>query len=217
LQTKVLLFDFDGTLADSLAAGVEIFNALSQEFNFLPIEPENLAAARAMPARQLMKAHGIPLAAVPIIAARGLKLLRSRMESIQPFPGIPAALTELRSMGFILGILTSNSRENVEIFLQRNEITVFDFISPSSRLFGKAHDLRKILRRKKWKPEEMVYLGDECRDLEAASEAGIPAIGVTWGYNTAPSLAALAPAALLNHPEEIPRFFTPRGTNPHPA
>jgi phosphoglycolate phosphatase len=204
---SLILFDFDGTLADSMQAGVEIFNTLSDEFGFRPIEADGLSAARAMSARQLMKEHGIPLASVPKIAARGLKLLRIRMESIDPFPGIPEALVALRKQGFTIGLLTSNSKENVEAFLQQHQLPPFDFISPSSRLFGKAHDLQKILRKRKLKPDDVIYIGDECRDLEAAREVGIPAIGVTWGFNTAEALGGLEPAALLNHPSEIPRFF----------
>lgn len=129
------------------------------------------------------------------------------MESIQPFAGIPDALDELRSMGFVIGLLTSNSRENVEVFLRNHNLPPFDFVSPSSRLFGKAHDLQKILRKRRVQAADVFYIGDECRDLEAARDVGIPALGVTWGFNTAEALAEFRPAALLEEPLEIPRFF----------
>lgn len=190
-----------------MQVGVEIFNTLSEEFGFRPIEPGGLPAARSMSARQLMKVHGISLSSVPKIAARSLKLLRMRMETIDPFPGIPEALGELRKQGLSVALLTSNSKENVEAFLHHHRLPPFEFISPSSRLFGKAHDLQKILRKRKLKPDDVVYIGDECRDLEAARDVGIPAIGVTWGFNTAEALSEFEPAALLNHPSEISRFF----------
>lgn len=204
---SLALFDFDGTLADTLQAGVEIFNTLSDEFGFLPIPPGGLPAARAMSARQLMKAHGISIASVPKIAARGLKLLRARMDTIDPFPGIPEALAGLRDLGLEVALLTSNSKENVEVFLRRHSLPPFSFISPSSRLFGKAHDLQKILRKRRLKPRDVVYIGDECRDLEAAREVGIRCIGVTWGFNTPEALAEFHPAALLHAPQDIPGYF----------
>lgn len=200
-----------------MQAGVEIFNTLSEEFGFRPIEPGGLTAARAMSARELMKVHGISLSAVPKIAARGLKLLRARMRNIDPFPGIPEALAALRRQGLSIGLLTSNSKENVETFLSEHKLPPFDFISPSSRLFGKAHDLQKILRKRKLKADEVIYIGDECRDMEAAREVGIPAIGVTWGFNTAEALREFEPVALLDHAAQIAPFLTSfPSPPPHP-
>jgi phosphoglycolate phosphatase len=209
LQTKVLLFDFDGTLADTLKPAHAIFNQLAGEFGFRSMPEAELPEARQMSARQIMKAYGISMKMVPRVAARGLSLLKENMESIQPFPGIMETLFTLKEQGFILGILTSNSEANVRIFLQKHELEIFDFVRSSSRLFGKAREIRQILKKGRWQPEDVIFLGDECRDIEAGHEAGLRVVAVTWGYNAPKALAALKPMALIDAPHSIPGWIDP--------
>lgn len=210
----VYIFDFDGTLADTFAVAVTIFNQLSTEFGFRPVRDEELEATRKMSAKEVMVAHGISKTALPRIAARGLSMLHRRMGEVLPFEGIPGILHTLRERGHRLGILTSNSAENVQLFLDRNDLAIFDFVQPSSRLFGKARELRSLLKRNRWKPSEVLFVGDECRDIEAAHKVRIPVVGVTWGFNTPDALSALKPLALLNRPAELLCGFEPPGSNP---
>lgn len=204
MQTpKVLIFDFDGTLADTLPVAIGIFNTMSREFSFRPVEDDDLPVVRKMSTLQIMDYFGISLTSVPRIAARALKLLRERVDEILPFPEVPATLRALKERGFILGILTSNSEENVTAFLRRNDLEVFDFIQSSSRLLGKARVIRSILKRNRWTPGEVLLFGDECRDIEAAHKAKIPVAAVTWGFNTKETLEALSPTFVFDRPEDI--------------
>jgi len=201
---KTILFDFDGTLADSFVIAVGIFNQLSSEFGYRPVQDAEIPAARKMGARQVMQEFGIRATVMPALAQRGLRLLHERIADIKPFAGIPEVLSELKSQGHRLGILTSNSKDNVTAFLKRHDLEIFEFICSSSRLFGKAREIRRLLKEKKISPQEVIFIGDECRDIEAGHKAGIQMIAVTWGYNTPEALAALRPALLVDHPEEIP-------------
>ena len=203
LHTKVLLFDFDGTLADTLRPAHAIFNQLSEEFGFRSMPEEELPQARQMSAREIIKSYGISMKSVPKVAARGLSLLKGRMNEIEPFPGIVETLQDLKKQGFILGILTSNSEANVRIFLQRHELEFFDIVRSSSRLFGKAREIRHLLKKGRWQAKEVLFIGDECRDIEAGHEAGLRVLAVTWGYNTSSALAALHPMALIDSPNQI--------------
>jgi phosphoglycolate phosphatase len=126
---------------------------------------------------------------------------------VQPFAGIPEMLRLLKQEGFILGILTSNSEENVNLFLQRHNLELFDFVRSSSRLFGKAREIRGILKKGRWAKEEVIFIGDECRDIEASHKAGVRVAAVSWGFNTPEALLALQPAALLHEPQEISRLL----------
>lgn len=206
-SSQVLIFDFDGTLADTFGVGLGIFNQLSAEFGFRPIQEHEIPAARKMTARQLIPAYGISLRKVPQIASRGLKLLHARMGEVEPFAGIPDALRKLKARGFTLGILTSNSEDNVRLFLERHQLELFDFVCTSSRLFGKAREIRRLLKKFRWQKDRVVLFGDECRDIEAARETGLPIVAVTWGFNTPEALRALSPAALLEEPGQLLEFF----------
>ncbi len=197
---KLLLFDFDGTIADTLQNGLDILNEMAAEFGYRPLLGDDIEVARNMTTRQLMRYLGISTARLPMISLRGIKLLRSRMHRIQPIPDIPELLYQLRDEKIPMGILTSNSEENVHTFLGRHHLEIFSFIRSSSRLFGKAHEIRTILRTYKLDAKEIIFIGDETRDVEAAHHTKVPIVAVGWGYNTRKVLEAQKPQAIIEHP-----------------
>jgi phosphoglycolate phosphatase len=202
-RPELLLFDFDGTVADTLQCGLEILNAMAPEFGYRRLEDADLPRARDMRTRELMKFLGIPATRLPKIAKRGKQELNKRMDEIHPLAGMAGIVRDLHAAGFRLGILTSNSEENVAAFLKKFGLEVFDFIYTSSKLAGKARVIRRILREKKLKPGQVLFVGDEVRDIEAAQETGIHMAAVTWGYNSRDSLLSLAPDHLVESPAEL--------------
>jgi phosphoglycolate phosphatase len=202
-RPKLLLFDFDGTVADTFQCGLEILNSMAGEFRFRPLEEADLPRARDMRTRELIKFLGIPATRLPKISQRGKEELNLRMDSIQPFHGMVDILRSLHAGGFRLGILTSNSEDNVAVFLKKFGIEIFDFVCTSSKLTGKARVIRKILKDHKLKPRQVLLVGDEVRDIEAAQETGIHMAAVTWGYNSRKSICELNPDHLIETPEEL--------------
>ncbi|PWU05981.1 MAG: carotenoid oxygenase [Verrucomicrobia bacterium] len=200
---ELLIFDFDGTIADTFQNGLDILNELAPEFGYRPLFGDDVEAARNMTTRQLMRFLGISLSRLPAISFRGVKLLHSRMHRIHPISGIPAVLHKLRESGFSMGILTSNSEENVTAFLRRHHLEIFSFIRSSSRLFGKAHEINTILRSYSLAPQKVIFIGDETRDIEAAHRSKVPIVAVGWGYNTSEALRAQKPQALVEHPSDL--------------
>lgn len=202
-RPKLLLFDFDGTVADTFQCGLEILNSMAPEFGFRRLEEPDVPLARDMRTRELIKFLGIPATRLPKISQRGKEELNLRMDSIQPFNGMVDILRSLHADGFRLGILTSNSEENVAVFLKKYSIEIFDFVHTSSKLTGKARVVRKILKEHKLKPKHVLLVGDEVRDIEAAQETGIHMAAVTWGYNSRKSISELNPDHLIEAPEEL--------------
>ena len=202
-RPRLLLFDFDGTVADTFQCGLEILNLMAPEFRYRRLEEADVARARDMRTRELTKFLGIPATRLPKISKRGKEELNKRMDKIQPFEGMVDLVRNLHAGGFRLGILTSNSEENVAVFLKKFGIELFDFVCTSSKLTGKARVIRKILKEHKLKPMQVLLVGDEVRDIEAAQETGIHMAAVTWGYNSRKSLGALNPDHLIETPEEL--------------
>lgn len=200
---ELLLFDFDGTVADTLEVSHGILNDLAAEFRFKHLPREELEAARAMGTRQFIRHLGISNWRVPRIAKRGLQLLHERIESVNPIEGMPEVLARLHGRGHRIGILTSNSESNVAAFLSRHDLPYFHFVKTSSKLFGKASQMRKILKAEKVAPADALYVGDETRDVEAAKESGLRMAAVTWGYNSKAALEAMSPDHLLHKPAEL--------------
>ena len=91
----------------------------------------------------------------------------------------------------------------MEAFLTRHHLPYFEFVRCSSKLFGKGREIRRILRQEKLSPSEILYIGDETRDIEAAKETGLRMAAVTWGYNSESALLAMAPDHLISSPGEL--------------
>ena len=200
---KLVIFDFDGTIADTFDAGVRILNKLAGEFGFRALDPRDLEKARDMRTHQLVRFLGVPARKMSRIARRGSEELHSCIDAIQPLRGMPEALHELRRLGYSLGIITSNTELNVQIFLRNHGLELFDFIRCSSKLLGKARMIRSVIRRQHVHAVDILFVGDETRDIEACQKVGIRIAAVTWGYNSRRSLVAMKPDFVFDDPQEL--------------
>jgi HAD superfamily hydrolase (TIGR01509 family) len=202
-MTKVIIFDFDGTLADTIDILLSITNRLSAEFGFKSATKEELAQLSHLNSWQILQYSGISIFKFPLLIRRLKAELHSELPHIQLFPGIKEVLVELKKRGFQLGIITSNSRENVWTSLEKNGLqSLFTFIYSGST-FGKHKVINKWLRRENINPEQVVYVGDEIRDIDAAKKTGIKVIAVGWGFNSQEALAAQNPDFLIERPQEL--------------
>ncbi len=198
-RPRLLLFDFDGTIADTFDDGFEILNKLAIEFGFRPLRVEDLGKARDMRTRELMKFLGIPMTRMSRIARRGSEELHERMPGVKPLAGLPELLRGLHAAGYQLGIVTSNSESNVRLFLQKFDLDLFDFIRSSSKLLGKAREIRGVIKSLKIPASDILFIGDETRDIEASQKAGIRIAAVTWGYNSRRSIEAMKPDYIFDN------------------
>jgi HAD superfamily hydrolase (TIGR01549 family) len=203
MSTRAMIFDFDGTIADTFVAVVTVLNSLAGEFGYRVATPDELPVLRSLRPIELAQAIGLAWPQVPRLVARVRKEMARNMAAVAPFSGIPQALGALRERGIRLGMLTSNSRENVEIFLAHNPSLQFDFVSTGSGLFSKQHRLKRVLRRERLHVSEVCYVGDEVRDIEAAQAVGARMVAVTWGFSAAQLLAASKPEHLIAEPAEL--------------
>jgi phosphoglycolate phosphatase len=201
---KTLVFDFDGTIADTLGETRLIFNRLAPDYGIRQVAEHELEQLRHLSLKALLDHLGIPKRRVPALISRGTLMMRGNITQLRLIDGMPEVLVELRRHVSRFGILTSNASENVDLFLRNHGLREqFDFISSTSKLTGKAKHLRAIRKTFSLEPEELLYIGDELRDVKASQKAGIPIAAVTWGFNSRQSLAASKPNHLFDRPEEF--------------
>lgn len=201
---KVIIFDFDGTIADSFAAVLKITNRLAAEFGYAPARPEDIPRLKNLSSREIVKQSRVSPFKLPFLLRRLRGELNREMDQLEPIAGMKPALLALKQQGYSLGIVTSNSCENVIAFLKAQGLdTIFDFVGSGLALFGKAQVIQRILRQHRFNPKDVMYVGDETRDIEAARKIGIKVISVSWGYNSSQALAAENPDFLIHHPEEL--------------
>jgi phosphoglycolate phosphatase len=195
-----LIFDFDGTICDSFGAIEKILKT-----NFPEIKYSNISTlkARELGIKELIKKSKIPKHKIPKILAVGRREMSKHVPFLITFPEMKSVLEKL-SISNTLGILTSNSVKNVNLFLNKNKIDkYFNFVHSEITLFGKHKKLEKLLRKYSLTPEKTYYVGDETRDTEAAKKAGLKSVSVTWGFESEKLLQKSNPDIIINSPKEL--------------
>jgi phosphoglycolate phosphatase-like HAD superfamily hydrolase len=204
MTVKVIMFDFDGTLADTLDTLVTITNRLALEFGYKPTAPEQLAQIRNLSSREIVMQSGISIFKIPFLLKKIKGNLHNEIQYLNSIPGIKEALIQLKYEGNILGILTSNSEENVRIFLNKQGMEeLFSFVYSETTLFSKHKIIRKFMKENYLSSEEIVYVGDETRDIESSKKIPIKVIAVSWGFNSREVLAKHKPDFLIHKPSEL--------------
>ncbi|MGZ8323614.1 MAG: HAD hydrolase-like protein, partial [Rhodoplanes sp.] len=148
---------------------------------------------RGSSARQILEWLGVPLWKVPIIARHMRALKTQHLHEIALFPGVDRVLAELAARETVLAIVSSDSEDNVRRTLgPHNERRIAHYACQSS-LFGKRTKFRAILKRTGIPPAQMIAIGDETRDAEAARAVGAAFGAVSWGYASVDALRTHAP------------------------
>lgn len=201
---KTILFDFDGTLANTLKTVVEIYNKVAPEYNCKMVELEDVSRLQAMTISHLMKEQGISHITLAILLVRVRKELHINIDHVKPFFGIEEQLQTLKKMGYQLGIMSSNSQKNVHTFLESNNMKhLFDFVHTSKNIFGKHTAIKRIISNLSLQTNDVVYVGDETRDIEACKKIGVKIAAVSWGYNLPEVLQAMQPDVLIDEPHSL--------------
>ena len=209
MKYQTLVFDFDGTIADTLGETRRIFNELAPQYGIRQVEEQELEALRHLSLKQLLSHLAIPKRRLPALISRGTGMMRANITRLQLIEGMGEVIVEMRRHVESFGILTSNAPANVDLFLRTHGLReAFDFISSTSKLTGKSKHLKAIRKTFSLRPEAMLYIGDELRDVKASQKAGIPIAAVTWGFNSPESLAAERPDHLFHQPSDFLRLLS---------
>ncbi|MFH1972673.1 MAG: HAD-IA family hydrolase [archaeon] len=201
---KIIIFDFDGTIANTFLVVEEYGIELSKKYS-IEINPKE---ARNIGLKKLLFKTKISKFKIPKHIKEVKKRIKSRIKKdIKIYRGMKGVLTKL-SKKYHLGIISSNSESNIRKFLMKyNMLNLFDFIYSDTSLFGKHNILKRLCKKQKFALNEVVYIGDEDRDIRAAKKLGIEIIAVSWGFNSKNLLKKEKPSFLVNSPHEILKIF----------
>src|SRR4051794_19506556 len=205
MRTRLAIFDFDGTLADSFSWFLGVVNRLADEHRFRRIEEHEIETLRGLAAGQVVAHLGVPAWKLPGVARSMRQQMARDIDHITLFPGVDRLLQGLARREIRIAIVTSNSIRNVRQVLGPGNAALIQHYACGVSLFGKQAKLRAILRRSGFSAAEAICIGDEVRDLEAAHAAGIAFGAVSWGYTNPEALRAHAPQEVFASPEEILR------------
>ena len=195
------MFDFDGTIADSLPVLAECLNNHITRYGLKTIA--NVDSVRDKEAHAIMKELGLSLFKFSFLVQRVRKEVRLKIHTLKPFPHMVEVLTELHQKGIPLGIITSNSVDNVKFFLRTHDIDFFTHVYGGSSIFGKKKVLKCFLRTHAVNASEVVYVGDEARDIDAARYNHVQSAAVTWGFNSERMLRERNPDYVISDPRAL--------------
>ena len=211
---RLAIFDFDGTLADSLPWFRTSFQETIARFDLAPASPEELEAMRGLSARAIMARLKVSMWQLPAIVSDMRRRKLAAAGETPLFAGIPAMLADLQRLGIRTAIVSSDSEASVRLVLgpTASLITRFDC---GAAVFGKHWKFRRVARGLGAKPSETICIGDELRDIDAARAAGMDSGAVAWGYALPAALQAAGPTHLFNAIDEITqRLAPPHSTQP---
>jgi phosphoglycolate phosphatase len=202
MRYRLVIFDFDGTLADSMHWFLRVLDDAAVRYRFGRVAAGDLERLRGLGARELMRHLGIAPWKSPLIAG----YMRRRLAedtSLALFPGISGVLRDLADGGVALAVVTSNSESTVRRVLGSENVARIRGFQCGASVFGKARRFRRVLRDTGIPAHQALCVGDEIRDAEAARVAGIPFGAALWGYTTEAGLRGQDPAHLFHTPDDI--------------
>lgn len=203
MNYDLLIFDFDGTLADTFPWLIGIVNDIAQKHNYEPIKQEQLEEFRKVGTHKLIKKYKIPLWKIPVLGKEFQNRMEEDIHRISLFDGIASVLKNLANEGITMALVSSNKEINVRKVLGTRISNLFSYIECDVPTFRKHNSFNKLLKVSKTTAEKTLCIGDEIRDMEAARKSRIDFAAVAWGYSDITALRALSPAFVFENVEDI--------------
>lgn len=202
MRTKTVLFDFDGTIADTFLLVVDIFYKLRPR----PIifSKKDVDKLRGMALLEVTRELDVKWWQVPMLLIKGRRMMAHEMRNVNVIRGMDTLIRLLHKKGYHLYIVSSNSESNIRQLLRRYDLEkCFEEVHGGSRLHGKTRIISRLAKESGAALTDTYYIGDEVRDIVGAKRAGAKSIAVTWGYNNVHILKTHQPFALAFDPDEI--------------
>jgi phosphoglycolate phosphatase len=202
---KYLIFDFDGTLADTRAVYALSFNKIHARFDLPKVNQKDWAKFQSSSMKDLCREYNIGPVKLLKIAKALNKEIGPLITRTKFYPNIEKTLFKLKE-NYQLGILSSNELDNIKAFFEEKNLPlnkIFSFWRCEKNLFGKDRVLKSLIKEYQLDPKTVLYFGDQVRDIEACQRAGVQVAAVSWGFAGEDLLASAQPNFLLNNPNEI--------------
>ena len=212
---KLVIFDLDGTLLDTIADLAVATNYALQQLGY-PTHAEetirtfvgngiNKLLERALPTDEKNEANVMRMRTyfVPYYDEHNADLSG-------PYPGIVALLEEIQKRGLMIAV-ASNKYQEATAKLVAQYFPTIDFVEVLGQRDGIAVKpdptiVFDILKKAKVAPEDVLYVGDSGVDMQTAQNAGIDAVAVTWGFRPRAELEDYQPKGLIDKAEELLNF-----------
>ena len=206
-----MLFDFDGTLADSAPDLAAALNRMRTKRGLEPLAVEATRAYVSMGARGMLRVGFGMTPEDAAYAAMREEFLAFYAEAIcvhtRLFSGMPELLAELGRRSIAWGIVTNKAMRLTERILPALGLTPACVVGGDSTPHLKPHPAPLLLAAEqlRMRPVDCTYVGDDLRDIQAARAAGMRCVAVDYGYHGGenPGPATWNADAVISHPSQL--------------
>ena len=204
----LIVFDWDGTIIDSTAVIVRSIQQAARDLG-LPVPADSIAShviglglsdALSMAVPRLQRAD------YPRMVERYVAHWRMHEDDLVLFPGVRELLAELRQGQYLLAVATGKSRAGLDRSLAHGALAeAFDWTRCADETRSKPHPqmLFELMERFEVPPRRTLMIGDTTHDSQMATNAGVPAVSVTYGAHPRAQLETLAPRVVVDSVAEL--------------
>lgn len=204
MKVKVVIFDWDGTLIDSVDHIADSLHQAATELGYPELEREAYRDIIGLGMIEALEKLYPGLSREEMVRIRegyAGYFFKKVTTPQNVFDGMADVVADLRSSGRGCSVATGKSRRGLEMALTSSGLGAhFDTTRCADETRSKPHPLmlEEILAFYGYEPEEAVMIGDTRYDLEMAQRIGMPSIGVEWGVHKRDVLEAYDPHAVVN-------------------
>lgn len=181
---KLILLDFDGTIADTVQVFVHVNNSHFKEYGTKFLTKEDVVRLKKMSDFEALQFLDINFIEFFLISRKFLKQIRAYMPSAPAFDGMIELLNKIYKAGKHCSIVSRNSVANIKAFLKQHNVSHISHIESEGLIMRKHKIIKKLLKEYSLSVSDCVLVGDRLSDFESAKKAGIDFIFVTWGYGS---------------------------------
>ena len=207
---KYVIFDFDGTLADSNHLFMKAWNLYADQYHYDRVTEEDTVTSKNLTIHEREKKYRFPMHKLPIILPKVNRYFKEHIDEVQLFEGILEMLNSIQQAGYTIVIISSNAKENIELLLKQQQVHVVSQVLTSSRLFGKDTVIKKFMKQQKLTQDDVLYVGDEIRDIIACNKVGVPFVWVSWGLDGYELIEKENPSYVVHSPKELSELLAKR-------
>lgn len=203
MSKKCVVFDFDGTLADTVEILHRIYNDLAGENNWQKLsldEYKKLFTGTAWHA--LVWSKFMPWRIYRLVT-ESRNRLHAKPKEPKLYAGIDKVIDYFSNNGWSIYVLSRNREDTVRLILKEKGLKDNITVLSQASILGKHRKIKRLIKWKGYRKELMWMIGDEVRDIKASKKSGIRCIAVTWGFQSYSVLKQANPDFIVSQPKDI--------------